>query len=65
MMTRGLSKKASKKTEEEEEILPQGKYSMMQYAKDYFRQGQDLYEMTAAGGRDSIGKSTGLLCGIS
>ena len=41
------------KGEEEEELLPQGKYSMMQYAKDYFRQGQDIYEAKAGG---TIGK---------
>eukprot|EP00039_Didymoeca_costata_P014654 m.239349 g.239349 ORF g.239349 m.239349 type:complete len:2341 (+) comp16067_c0_seq1:94-7116(+) len=29
----------------DEEVLPPGKYSMMNYAKEHFRQGQERYEM--------------------
>ena len=44
--------------EETEEILPQGKYSMMQYAREAFRQGQELFtpvEGTVRGTMSKIG----------
>lgn len=49
MIRRGSKQAMSKKEKEEkEEILPQGKYSMMQFAKDFFRQGHESVEAHAS-----------------
>ena len=50
------SKREKKEASEIEELLPQGKYSMMQYAKEYFRQ-------NAAAKSDTIRGTMGKMAG--